>query len=58
MCQVYRRMHMQAMPERFATSYEQALPYPPNIIDPDRPGTYQRLLKMKKVNGHRRKSRC
>lgn len=58
MCRVYRQMQAHAGPECFATGYEQALPYPPNVIDPDRKGTYQRLIKMKKTRGHRKKSRC
>jgi hypothetical protein len=58
MCQVYRRIHAKTTPAGFATSYVQTLPFPPNIIDTDRSGTYRRLLRMKKANGHRHKSRC
>ena len=58
MCRVYRQMQAQAGPECFATAYEQALPYPPNIIDPDRQGTYQRLLGINKTRDQRKRSRC
>lgn len=58
MCRVYQQLRTEAHPECFAASYEHALPYPPNIIDPDRQGTYQRLIKMKKAGGHQKKSRC
>lgn len=41
---VYHARLAAASPEEFARSYADTMPYPPNIIDPDREATYERLV--------------
>lgn len=41
---VYQEMTLSGNPELFASTYIDALPYPPPIVDKDRLRTYNRLL--------------
>jgi Nucleotide modification associated domain 3 len=43
-CEVFDARHQAALERDIAVSYDQALPYPPSKIDPDRTGTYNSLL--------------
>ena len=42
---IHDRQRAKARPQMIAKAYHEALPYPPNRIDPARAATYQELLK-------------
>ena len=45
LCQEYQRLRAVAKPSDFSSGYEEALPYPPNLVDRKRRKTYERLLR-------------
>ncbi|MHB1158316.1 MAG: Nmad3 family putative nucleotide modification protein [Phycisphaerales bacterium] len=53
----YQRLRNAAIPSLTANRYEQALPYPPNLIDQNRKRTYQQMVLRLKDKGHSQGSR-
>ena len=54
---LYRARVAAASSDDFASGYAETMPYPPNVIDRDREGSYKRLVSPGSIN-KRRRSKC